>query len=94
MIAGDRRDAMTIPTQTATARDPVSNDDFFRRCRHALGLLVAGMAQTLRIADGRTIRRWETGERDVPGPVWVALGFLLRRAGERALAAELDQRGA
>lgn len=62
----------------------------FRRCRHALGLSAAGMAKALRVADGRTVRRWEAGDRDVPGPAWVSLQFMLRQARENALAKEVD----
>lgn len=85
---------MTSRTPLRTAGDGTSGGALFRRCRHALDLSAAGMAQSLRIADGRTIRRWEAGERDVPGPAWVALGFLLRCAGEIGLAHEVDQRKA
>jgi DNA-binding transcriptional regulator YiaG len=62
----------------------------FRRCRHALGLSAAGMAKALRIADGRTVRRWEAGDREIPGPAWVSLQFMLRAARESALAKEVD----
>jgi hypothetical protein len=64
--------------------------DLFRRCRHALGLSAQGMASALRIADGRSVRRWEAGDRDIPGPAWVSLQFMLRAARENALAKEVD----
>jgi len=64
----------------------------FRRCRQALGLSTAGMARALLVSDGRTIRRWEAGDRAVPGPAWVAMGFLLRQAGEDALSEEVAMR--
>lgn len=93
MTADDPAGAPAIAIRNNGAGDGASSGALFRRCRHALGLSAAGMAQTLHIADGRTIRRWEAGERDVPGPAWVALAFLLRHAGERALADELDRVG-
>jgi len=62
----------------------------FRSCRHALGLSAQGMAAALRVADGRTVRRWERGDRDIPGPAWVALRFLLRQQHQTRLAEEVD----
>lgn len=41
--------------------------DEFREARHRLGLSGAAMAAELE-SDLRTIRRWESGERAVPGP--------------------------
>jgi transcriptional regulator with XRE-family HTH domain len=62
----------------------------FRTCRHALGLSAQGMAAALRVADGRTVRRWERGDRNIPGPAWIALQFLLRQAQQERLANEVD----
>lgn len=46
--------------------------------RHKLGLSAAGLASFLRLGahGGRTVRRWEAGESDVPGPVQVLLEWL------------------
>ncbi len=35
------------------------------------------------------MRKWEAGDRRVPGPVWVALRYMLEEAGARDLEAEL-----
>jgi transcriptional regulator with XRE-family HTH domain len=39
--------------------------------RQSLGLSAEAFAALLRVQSGRTVRRWEAGERDVPGPVIV-----------------------
>jgi len=44
-----------------------------KAARHALGLSADGLARVVRVEDGRTVRRWEAGERDIPGPVTVLL---------------------
>ena len=48
----------------------------FRRIRHALGLSAQGLARLLQVSDGRTVRRWEAGDRDIPGPVRVLMLIL------------------
>lgn len=40
-----------------------------KAARHALGLSAEGFAKLMRVESGRTVRRWESGERDIPGPV-------------------------
>lgn len=54
--------------------------------RNRLGLTQAGLAAALRMGKhgGRTVRRWELGEVEVPGPVQVAVELMLEKA-ERAL---------
>jgi transcriptional regulator with XRE-family HTH domain len=39
--------------------------------RHSLGLSAEAMAKLVRVESGRTVRRWEAGDRDIPGPVVV-----------------------
>lgn len=48
--------------------------------RKRLGLSQAGLSQALRMGKhgGRTVRRWELGEIEVPGPVAVAVELMLR----------------
>ena len=46
-----------------------------KRCRKALGLSQNGLGQVLKV-HGRTIRRWECGEREIPGPVEVLMLWL------------------
>lgn len=41
--------------------------------RHALGLSAEGFARLVRVQSGRTVRKWEAGDRDIPGPVQVIL---------------------
>lgn len=41
----------------------------FYKIRHALGYSAQGMADLLGVKAGRTVRRWENGDRDIPGPV-------------------------
>lgn len=42
-----------------------------KTARHALGLSAEGFAKWVNVADGRAVRRWEAGDRDIPGPVKV-----------------------
>lgn len=37
--------------------------------RRALGLSAEGFASFVGVASGRTVRRWEDGSQDIPGPV-------------------------
>lgn len=48
-----------------------------RAIRSDLGLSTEGLARLLRVKSGRTIRYWEAGEREIPGPVVVLLTGLL-----------------
>lgn len=54
-----------------------------KAARHALGLSARGMAAALsnpdaeKPVDKRTVRRWEDGSQNVPGPVMVAVEFML-----------------
>lgn len=47
-----------------------------KSARHALGLSVEGFAQLMRV-EGRSVRRWEDGTRDIPGPAEAHLELLL-----------------
>lgn len=51
--------------------------DEFRAIRNGLGLSAEGLATILQVHSGRTVRRWEAGEREVPGPVAVLLSALM-----------------
>lgn len=42
-----------------------------KSARHALGLSAEGFARLVGVASGRTVRRWEDGSQDIPGPVVV-----------------------
>lgn len=42
-----------------------------KSARHALGLSAEGFASWVNVKGGRTVRRWEAGEREIPGPVQV-----------------------
>jgi len=54
-----------------------------RSIRAALGLSAQGLARILGVAEGRTVRRWEAGDNDIPGPVAVLLDLLLHIPGAR-----------
>lgn len=51
-----------------------------RALREALGITADALATVLGVSGGRTVRRWEAGDRAIPGPVAV----LLRAIGENA----------
>lgn len=51
-----------------------------KSARHALGLSAEGFARLVRVGSGRTVRRWESGERDIPGPVAVLVEAIITRA--------------
>ncbi len=58
-----------------------------KEARHKLGLSASGMARALSDPDGdsppvnpRTVRRWESGGQDIPGPVTVAVRLLLNQS--------------
>jgi len=48
----------------------------FKAIRQRAGLTQSGLAAMLRIADIRTLRRWETGEREISGPVSILMEML------------------
>lgn len=54
-----------------------------KSARHALGLSAEGFARLVRVESGRTIRRWEAGERDIPGPVTLVVELLQESAEAR-----------
>jgi hypothetical protein len=58
----------------------VRTPEALKAARHALGFSADGLARMVRVEDGRTVRRWESGEREIPGPVIVlmetAMGYL------------------
>lgn len=45
--------------------------DQLKAIRKSLGLSAEGFARLVQVESGRTVRRWESGERDIPGPVVV-----------------------
>ena len=40
-----------------------------KAARKALGLSAVGFARLVGVQSGRTVRRWERGDRDIPGTV-------------------------
>ena len=52
--------------------------DDLRTARKTLGLSQAEFARVVGVSSDRTVRRWEDAERDIPGPVVVLTGLLLR----------------
>ncbi|CAB4145746.1 hypothetical protein UFOVP1204_69 [uncultured Caudovirales phage] len=49
-----------------------------KSARKSLGLSAEGFARVVEVASGRTVRRWEDGSQDIPGPVVVIVGLLLK----------------
>jgi DNA-binding transcriptional regulator YiaG len=58
---------------------PLQDRRAFREARKTLGLSSAGLAAMLHMPDGagRTVRRWESGDSPIPGPVATAVGLLM-----------------
>lgn len=54
-----------------------------KAARRLLGLSSEGLAKLVRVESGRTIRRWEAGDRDIPGPVIVLIEALMSSAAVR-----------
>lgn len=58
----------------------IRTPEALRNARATLGLSADTLARIVRVEDGRTVRRWEAGEREIPGPVIVimetAVGYL------------------
>lgn len=48
----------------------------FAAARAALGLTQAALAAAMEV-DTRTVRRWEAGDREIPGPARVLLRLML-----------------
>ncbi len=48
----------------------------FKAARHALGLSAERLARLFKVSSGRTVRRWERGDRDIPGPAKVLMKWL------------------
>jgi len=49
----------------------------FEDARHRLGLNQRDFAELFGIASDRTVRRWEEGDKDIPGPVIVLVRLCL-----------------
>lgn len=62
-----------------------------KQARRALGLSAERFARVVGVESGRTVRRWEKGERDIPGPVLILLAFMLRSPGNARLVARLAE---
>lgn len=54
-----------------------------KSARRAFGLSAEGFARLVGVESGRTVRRWEAGDRDIPGPVVVIVRALLASAAVR-----------
>lgn len=52
----------------------------FKQARKRLGLSANGMARALGLSDGRSIRRIESGETAITGPVEKLVAYLIRDA--------------
>lgn len=61
--------------------------------RQKFGLSQAELALLIGVASDRTVRRWEEGERDIPGPVIVLMQLLLRSPEARMIMGLPDVSG-
>lgn len=52
--------------------------DELHEAHRKLGLSAAATARLFGVSDGRTVRRWWSGERDIPGPVAVLTRALIK----------------
>ena len=49
----------------------------FKAGRRQLNLSQNQLAALFQVSSGRTVRRWESGDRDIPGPADVLMQWLL-----------------
>ena len=56
-----------------------------KAARKSLGLSQAEFARLVRVASDRTVRKWEDGERDIPGPVKVIMRIIAECPAAKAL---------
>lgn len=61
--------------------DPLTPEQM-TSCRYALGLGAKRMGNLLGV-DERTIRRWESGERHIPGPVSILVDIIMKHEAVR-----------
>lgn len=54
-----------------------------KAARRALGLTTGGFAAWVNVQGDRTVRKWEAGDRDIPGPVVVLVTAALASAAVR-----------
>jgi hypothetical protein len=63
----------------------MSETELLIACRTALGYSKRGLAQFIGHREYRMVRRWESGEQDIPVLLWIALFYMLRDNGKRVL---------
>jgi transcriptional regulator with XRE-family HTH domain len=56
-----------------------------QEARKKLGLSAENLARVLRVEDGRTVRRWEAGERAIPGPVIVIMETIMSNLADQEM---------
>jgi DNA-binding transcriptional regulator YiaG len=65
--------------------------DELKDARDRLGLSQNELARVLGVESNRTVRRWELGERDIPGSVELAVGLLTGDITKRAALARAKE---
>lgn len=55
----------------------------FKKARKALGLSQKEMAGALRLKSDRAIRRYESGEREISGPITLCIENLLKKCAKK-----------
>lgn len=70
---------------TAPSLRPWLTPHELKAARQRLGLSASRFAMVVNVESERTVRRWEAGERDIPGPVIVLTHLLLESPEARRL---------
>ena len=65
----------------------VRTPEQLKEARQRLGLSAENLARVLRVEDGRTVRRWEAGERAIPGPVTVIMETIMGNLAQQEMIA-------
>jgi transcriptional regulator with XRE-family HTH domain len=65
----------------------VRTPEQLKEARQKLGLSAENLARVLRVEDGRTVRRWEAGERAIPGPVTVIMETIMGNLAQQEMIA-------
>lgn len=72
------RRPLTLPCGSCgLTQSPKMTPAELKAARHALGLSAEGFATLVNVQGGRTVRKWEAGDRDIPGPVTVLTTALM-----------------
>ncbi len=87
-VSGEAGASFELQVASELASRGVRSGETFRFMRKALGMKAADLAEIMNVA-AETVSRWENGQRDVGGPEFMLLGFLVddKRAGRSTVQA-------